>query len=894
VALTPGTRFGAYEIAEPIGAGGMGEVYRAHDKTLERDVAIKVLPESFASDANRVARFEQEAKTLASLNHPRIAQIFGLEKSGATTALVMELVEGPTLAERIAQGPIPADEALNIAMQIADALEAAHGQAIVHRDLKPANVKLKPDGTVKVLDFGIAKAFDTRLTSGPQAPALTTPAMTQAGIVLGTAAYMAPEQARGKAVDARADIWAFGCVLYEMLTGQPAFGGEDVLVTLARVLDRDTDMSSLPGIVTPAVRHTIKLCLEKDPRKRLHAIGDVRLALEGRLESELPRAATAVGRQPLSRRALPVTAGAVVVGLSVGVTAWVVLQPEPQLVRRFEYVIPSDQSFRNTGRSVLAVSPDGRHFAYNTTRGLYLRPMDQLDARLIPGTEENLRGPFFSADGQSIGYFDGAASPIRRISITGGAPVVIGDGQSNPAGGIWEGDGTILFGDQEGIFRVSASGGVPELVIRGEGASRLYLGSVLPDGDSVLVTERGTAGSNWDAAEIVVYALSTGARTVLVNGGADGRYLPTGHIVYALGSTLFGVAFAAETLTLSGGPVPLVQGVMRSGNQTGAANFGVSRDGMLVYVAGESAALKNTLVWVDRDGREEPINVPPRSYIYAQLSPDGTRVALDSRDEDNDIWIFDLERETLQRLTFDPGLNRSPIWSPDGRRVAFTREIEAAEEAYWQAADGSGSAERLTGGQSTVDDLPFPSDFTPDGSALLFSVGTNDFGMVRTDAAETEAPLIASATQEYNPTLSPDGRWLAYQSNESGRHEIYVRPFPEVDTGRWQISTNGGTRPDWSRDGRELFYFREDEGNGSELVAVAVDSGETFRAGAPVRLFSGDYVAAQTLRGIYDVSEDGRRFLLIKRAEGERDEAAQTIVIVENWLEELKRLVPTE
>ena len=894
MSITSGRRFGIHEIGEPLGAGGMGEVYRARDKTLERDVAIKVLPESFASDANRVARFEQEAKTLASLNHPNIAQIYGLERAEGKTAIVMELVEGPTLADRIAQGPLPADEALNVAMQILAALEAAHERQIIHRDLKPANIKLRPDGTVKVLDFGIAKALDMRLTSGPQSPIMTTP-VTQSGVILGTAAYMAPEQARGKGVDQRADIWAFGCVLYEMLTGQPAFGGEDVTITLARVLERDTNMSSLPGLITPAVRHTLKLCLEKDPKKRLHAVGDVRLALEGRFESGLPGSAAASIAAPLWRRALPVAATAIVAGLVVGVVVWPGSQSEPRPVRRFAYVLPFDHTFRNVGRPVLAVSPDGRYFAYNTARGIFLRSMDELDARLIPGTEEALRGPLFSADSRSIGYFT-QTSEIKRISVSGGAPVAIADHRGNGSiGAVWASDDTILFGDADGIYRVPATGGVPELVVPSEGPSRMYVGALLPDGDSVLVTERRSAGADWDAAEILTYSLSTGARTVLTTGGSA-QYLPTGHLVYALGDTLFGVAFDAETLTLSGGPVPLVQGVMRSGNFTGAANFGVSNDGTLVYVRGDLATFRNTLVWVDRDGREEPIDVPPRNYIYAQLSPDETRVALDSRDEDEDIWVFDLGRKTLQRLTFDPGLNRTPVWSPDGTRLAFTREVESEEAAYWQAADGSGVAERLTGGvrDSTGAGVTFPSAFLPDGSGLLYSIGTQDLGMVSIGAAPAEAPIIAGAANEHNPIVSPDGRWLAYQSNESGRYEIYVRPFPAVDSGRWQISTNEGTRPEWSADGKELFYFREDSSAGAEIVAVPVELGETFRAGAPETLFSGPYLAGQALRGIYDVTNDSQRFLLIKRVAGEREGAVQTIVIVENWLDELKRLVTTD
>jgi serine/threonine-protein kinase len=340
--------------------------------------------------------------------------------------------------------------------------------------------------------------------------------------------------------------------------------------------------------------------------------------------------------------------------------------------------------------------------------------------------------------------------------------------------------------------------------------------------------------------------------------------------------------------------VPLVQGVLRADNFTGAANFGVSTDGTLVYVRGGAATFRNTLVWVDREGREEPIAVPPRNYIYAQLSPDGTRVALDARDEENDIWTFDLARATLQRLTFDPGLNRSPIWSPDGRRVAFTRELENGEGAYWQAADGTGTAERLTGDQNAVGVVTFPSAFLPDGSALLYSIGTNDIGMAPIGTASAEIAVIAGAGQQSNPVVSPDGRWLAYQSNESDRFEVYVRSFPDVNAGRWQISTNGGSRPEWSADGKELFYFREDTGNGAEIVAVNVESGDTFRPGTQQTLFSGRYLAGQALRGIYDVTEDGRRFLMIKRVEGERDSPERAIVIVENWLEELERLVPTE
>ena len=905
MALGVGTRLSTYEITGTLGAGGMGEVYRAKDTALEREVAIKVLPESFATDANRVARFEQEAKTLASLNHPNIAHIYGLERSEATTALVMELVEGPTLADRIAQGPLPPDEALHVAMQIVDALEAAHARGIVHRDLKPANIKLTPDGTVKVLDFGIAKALDVRPTSGPQAPALTTPAMTQAGIVLGTAAYMAPEQARGKAVDQRADIWAFGCVLYEMLTGQPAFGGEDVTITLARVLERDTNLGSLPHALSPAVKHTIKLCLAKDPGQRLHAMGDVRLALEGRLESELPRAA-AQAHSPRSfwRRALPTTAAVIATGLVVGAAVWLATRPAPRPVNRFDYLVPTDQTFRGGGRPVFALSPDGRNFVYNTSRGLFVRSLDQLDARVISGTEETMNGPFFSADGQSVGYAAlqgsqpgssaGVAVVLKRVFLKGAASVVICSIKDNLNGATWEPDGTILFGQSDGIYRVSANGGVPERVIPTESQGEILYGpSLLPASDSVLVS-RKVKTPDWDMAEIDAYSLSSGKRTVLVQRGTDARYLPTGHLVYVLGNTLFGVAFDAKTLTVSGSPVPLVQSVGRaSGNATGAANLGVSDDGTLAYLTATSDARKSTVVWVDRDGREQPLGVPPRNYQYAQLSPDGTRVALDSRDEDNDIWIFDLAHGAMQRFTFDLGLNRSPVWSPDGSHLAFTRQLEGGEGAYWQAANGSGVPQALTKTSPPLAQVPYPSDFSPDGSKLLYSEAIFGVGMVSTDGTLDDTSLIATSANEFNPAVSPDGRWLAYQSNESGRHEIYVRPFPAVDTGRWQVSTNGGTRPLWRRDGRELFFFTQDTDNDSTVMAAAIEPGESFRFDAPRPLIHGDYLAPNDLRGIYDVSADGQRFLMIKRAGGDAATQAAQIVIVQNWFEELKRLVPT-
>ena len=888
MALSPGTRFGPYEVADEIGAGGMGVVYRATDTTLDRDVAIKVLPESMASDAERIARFDREAKTLASLNHPNIAQIYGLERSDGTTALVMELVEGPTLADRIEKGALPADEALGIAMQIAEALEAAHGQAIIHRDLKPANVKLRPDGTVKVLDFGIAKALEPEnLTSGPQSPMMTTPA-TMAGVILGTAAYMSPEQARGKSVDQRTDIWAFGCVLYEMLTGQLAFGGEDVPTTLARVIANDTDLESLSGTISPAVHQAIDLCLQKDPRKRLHAIGDVRLALEGAFDSVSPQEAEAAAVvRPVWRRAIPMAVtgvGAILMGLVIGVL-WLAPEPEPPSVVRFDYDLPAGQQLLAPGqRHFLTLSPTGRHFLYNTTDGLYVRAMDELEARLIPGP--GVSSPIFSPDGQWVAYVP-AGGQLERIAISGGAPVVITEGVGNPFGMRWEADGTILFGQSgEGIYRVSANGGTPELIIPVAEGEVIYSPELLPDGDSVLFTVQ-IPGDD-DTAQLAVESLSTGERTVLV-GGSEAHYLPTGHLVYIIGDGLFAVAFDLDTLTVSGGAIPLVQGILRVGN--GWANYAVSNDGTLAYATGTVLTDTRSLVWVDREGNEEPIDAgPPRTYTKPRISPDGVTVALDIRDQDLDLWTLNLSRAILTRLTFDPGQDESPIWSPDGQRIAYSLSQGAGSATittlFSRAADGTGSPEQLIQGNGQM----FPASFLPDATGFLYygamTPGNgDDIGMFRFEE-EQAAPLLETAFEESYPAVSPDGRWLAYVSDESGDEEIYVRPFPDINAGRWQVSTGGGTQPLWNPNGDELFY-RADQA----MIAVGVETDPSFLVGSSEVMFEGNYTLVQGGPN-YDVSPDGERFLMIKPVEDAS--ATPQIIVVENWLTEIEPLLRTE
>jgi Tol biopolymer transport system component len=900
VGLSTGTKLGAYEVSGQLGAGGMGEVYRATDARLGRDVAIKTLPAALADDRERLARFEREARLLASLNHVHIASVYGLDEHEGSLYIAMELVEGETLEEILKAGPLPVDKALEIGRQIAQALEAAHDKGVVHRDLKPANVMVSTAGVVKVLDFGLAKAFmgDPNEASPAHSPALSV-AMTQQGLVLGTAGYMSPEQASGQATDQRADVWAFGVVMFEMLTGMPLFAGESVPHVLAAVLQTNPDWSRLPKNLHPRIRQMLERCLEKKPANRYAGITDARVDIDRALADPEGFTETALAEQSVARRpsAVWLAASALLTAGVAAVLAWS-LWPDaaPRPVNRFAIELPSAQILRNTGRHIVALSPDGRQFAYNTTRGIYLRRMGQLEAALLPETGETLTNPFFSPDSQSLAYYAFAGGNLKRISVNGGAPVIMASGLSNVFGASWSDDDTILFGQEDGIYRVPAAGNAaPDLVVpRASDTERLHGPSLLPDGDTVLFT--AAEGSEWDSAVIAAYSLSTGERRVVHRGGSDARYVPTGHLVYAFSDDLFAVPFDLETLTVMGGPVSLVQGVMRAAaNATGAANYAFSLDGTLVYVTGEAAQELSRLVWVDRsNGRETLIDAPPRNYQYLQLSPDGSRIALDSRDEESDIWIFDLARETLQRLTFDPGLNRATSWSPDGQRVAFSREIDGTEELYWQIADGSSPAEPLTAdsGQPLM-----PNDISPDGERLYYMPvnSPRDIFVVPIGEPEAAEPLLNEPTSEEGAAISPNGRWIAYQSDESGSFEIYVRPLPDVGLSKFQISTSGGTRPLWRRDGRELFYIVDDAS--LRVMAVSIDDESGFRAGTPRLAIEGDYsgfISPNQGRHVYDISLDGQQFLMLKNAgtANSNDEPRTDFVIVQNWFERLRRDAP--
>jgi Tol biopolymer transport system component/tRNA A-37 threonylcarbamoyl transferase component Bud32 len=891
--LSSGAKLGTHEIRAMIGAGGMGEVYQAHDTKLGRDVAIKVLPEQFARDPERLARFQREAKMLAALNHPNIAAIYGLEQSGGTHYLVMELVEGPTLAERIRGGAIPIDEALPLARQIADAVEYAHDKNVIHRDLKPANIKVTAEGTVKVLDFGLAKAMSAEIAEADMSNSPTlSMAATRQGIILGTAAYMSPEQAKGKSVDRRADVWAFGAVLFEMLTGRQAFGGEDITEVLASVVKSEPAFDALPSNTPSTIRILLRRCLEKNVRQRLRDVGEARILLEGVLAGGMADepAGSAVTR-PLGRPALAFGLSTLLLGAAIaGITAWT-LKPAPPMARpisRFEYDLPQSQLFRNTGRAVMALSPDGSRFVYNTTQGLYLRSMDQLDARLIPGTEGVLINPFFSPNGQWVGYFQD--NQLKKIAISGGAAVTICPA-SNPYGVTWAPDSTIFFAQPEGIRRVSANGGTPALIIPSQEGEQFDGPQLLPGGEWVMfVVEK--RGASWDDAQIVIQSLMTKERRDVWQGGSDARYLSTGHIVYALGDNLFAIPFDLATLSVKGSPVPVAEGLFRAA-VTASVNYGVSDGaGSLVYVSGAQAG--RLISWMDREGKFTPLRKTSGTYNNLAFSPDGKRLAMEIRDgTKTDIWTYELERDTLTRLTFG-GTNDYPFWTPDGQRIVYSSQDKGGPpNLWWIRADGGGAPERLSESKSPQ----FFGSWRPDGKVLAFmQVNPETSYDIMTLSVEGDEksgwkpgepkPFLNSRFTEVTPAFSPDGRWLAYASAESGFPEVYVRPFPGPG-GKWQISNGGGVRPEWSRNGRELFYSTV--GDTQVMVASYSASGDSFRADKP-QLWSPGQFAATGNSANFVLDPDGKRFAGFVDA---TSSGTTHIDIVLNWLEELKRRVPT-
>jgi serine/threonine-protein kinase len=898
MSLSPRTRLGTYEILSPIGAGGMGEVYRARDTKLGRDVALKILPDAFASDADRLARFKREAQVLASINHPNIAQIYGVEDSGATHALVLELVDGPTLADRIAEGPIPLAEALPIARQIAEALESAHELGIVHRDLKPANVKVRDDGTVKVLDFGLAKAVDPVSTITPadmaNSPTITARS-TQMGIIVGTAAYMAPEQARGRVVDRRADIWAFGAVLFEMITGRRAFEGEDVSITLANVLKEDVSWNVLPESVPPAVRHLLRRCLDKDPKRRLQAIGEARVEIEdllsGRAASTPESSPTRVPR----RRSWLFAAAALLIG--AGLTAAIVSYfdhragvSRPAGVMRFAFdPSPTQRLPLIQFDHVLAISPKGTHIVVQVAaadRPFMLRAIDQLDVIPLPGTESG-RSPFFSPDGKWIGYFGGSSGRFWKVPLGGGPPLVIGSSVGGgPRGAAWLADDTIVFATNDGRFglsRLPAGGGDPTTLTMpdtAKGEIDHWFPSALPGNRAVLFTiVSNRAGGR---AQVAVLDLQTKKYRALFAGSQPTYMAPPdgagpGYVLYGLDGSLRAVRFDLSRLEAIGDPI-LVLDKVTSVN-TGATEFTVSETGTLAFMPGTLIEGNNTLAWFDRKGTSTAIaGAPPRAYYTLRLSPDNHRIALDIRDRDSDVWMLELERQTLTRLTSGSQTDGFPVWSRDGTRLAMASEISGPYQVFVQRPDATGDAEQLTR------DLPgrVPMSFGPDGTLVLQELGNQRPGLaVLKPGAKDPAALFKQPFSFRNGEISPDGRWLAYESDESGRFDVYVRPFPDVDAGRWPISTAGGTKPAWRPDGRELFFVDSQ----SKLYAVPIGAGPGFQPGKPEALFDAPNPNSLVYGRHYDVARDGR-FVLIRQAEAST--APSSVVVVLNWYDELK------
>ena len=755
---------------------------------------------------------------------------------------------------------------------------------------------MREDGTVKVLDFGLAKALDPNPEGdSSQSPTLTA-AATQMGMVIGTAAYMSPEQARGKPVDKRADIWAFGAVFYEMLTGRRAFEGEDVASTLAFVLAKEADWRALPSTVPDTLRRLVRRCLAHDPRQRLRDIGDACAELRELLTGPVEDGHTApVAPQPVAwRRTAVVGLVMLVLGAAVaGVGVWQVTRRDDGRVQRFDVTPRGINVYvgNNTAPHV-SVSPDGRLVAFvgrGSPRQLHLRSVDRLEVRTLSGLGNPVQ-PFFSPDGEWIGFLDGTM--LKKVNVNGGPAVTLGNiGGTALLGASWAADGTITFAANlsRGLFRVSADGGDPEALTsldeqNGEVAHAYP--EVLPGGHAVLFTIFSGGGSVANA-QIAVLDLRTGQREVVVRGGSQPRYARTGHIVYGADGELWAVAFDADRLVARGDPVRVQEDVNTT--TTGGVNYAVAHeDGSLVYIPGSSVAARRQLVWVDRQGLEEPIGAEPRVYVHARISPDGTRVALDVRDQENDIWIWDFASETPTRLTFNPGLDRQPVWTRDGQKIAFSSDRDEASNLYWVSADGTGVVERLT-------ESPYPAQpnsFSPDGAQLVIWESRPDSGLdvaiVHLEGERRITPVFDTGFDERNAELSPDGRWIAYQSNDSGRYEVYVQPFPEVDGGRWQISSGGGTRPMWAPDGRELFYFAEP----GRLMVVPVEAGATFARGNPQVLFEGPY-AQPLLSRTFDITPDGQRFLMIKEGQTGDDTAPSgQIILVQNWFSELERLVP--
>jgi eukaryotic-like serine/threonine-protein kinase len=868
--LASGHKLGPYEIISPLGEGGMGEVYRARDSKLKRDVAIKVLPADVANDPERMARFQREAEVLASLNHPHIAQVYGLENPAGhlTAALVMELVEGEDLAQRIARGSIPLDEALPIARQIAEALEAAHDAGVVHRDLKPANVKVRSDGTVKVLDFGLAKALER--SEGHQADAkvsalqtITSPAMTVGGMILGTAAYMSPEQAKAKPVDKRADIWAFGCVLYEMLTGKRAFKGDDVTDIITSVMRDTPDWQALPVETPSAIRTLLRRCIEKDPRKRAPHMAIARMEIDDAMTStgELVHSPSATPKKRSTWRvALPIALTVAALGAGWAGSRYFTSAPAPATPIRFQFDGPPSVEFSQRVTAFLAVAPDGRSVAFiGQPRGrsgrIWVHSFTDGTSREFENTTDAMT-VFWSPDSRYIAYQ--TPGRLHRLDVTSGTVQPL----STAGGGnrSWATDGTILFGDGT-IKRISASGGTPESVTTvdtAKGDLRHARPSLMPDGRHFVFT-----AINAEVGKSTLHFGELGSTTtrILDEIGSGADYVNPGYLVFARDGKLMARPFDATTGQWTGEPLLIADAIRQQA--VGAAAFSASIGGVIAYDSNLFEALD--LEWVTRNGHPAGTVGQLAGGHTMALAVDDTSVAVETSGNasgNNAVWVLDAARGTRTRLTFEKGAQGHPVWSPEGRRlVYFDRPSPSMTRLLIKVANATRDAEPLLGPNDQTPTTLQATDWSRDGRYIVYEEQTRDRGydLKYVDVAGDRKPVVAISTpfSERLGQLSPDGRLIAYESTETGEPQIYVATFPDASM-RWTISNRGGAKPRWSYNGRELVFVDLD----GTLQSVAINVSGGFRAGVPAPLFPLNGIDTDGYN--YAISRDATRFLIMR------------------------------
>jgi len=892
MALTPGTRLGPHEILSLIGAGGMGEVYKARDTRLERIVAIKVLPAHLADKPELRERFEREARTIANLNHPHICVLHDIGRQDSIDFLVMEYLEGETLAMRLMKGPLPLQQVLQYAIEIADALDKAHRNGVTHRDLKPGNIIITKSGT-KLLDFGLAKLKQAAVPATmpvSQMPTLSQNPTIQ-GTLLGTLQYMAPEQVEGKNddIDGRTDIFAFGALVYEMATGKKAFAGKSQASLIGAIMNSEPPpIASVQPMTPPALDRLVRRCLAKERDERWQSAFDLwqeaKWIAEGGSQITPLATAQATGIRTLGRRPLVLILGALLVGAVIaGIAVWTLrpVPPAPPLpVTRTVITLPPGDRLVGLAQLAVALSPDGSQLAYVANRGstqqIYLRAMDAQEAKPVSGTEGAV-SPFFSPDGQWLGFF--AGGKLRKVSVNGGAALTLADGV-NSRGASWGSQGMIAYapGLNIALQQVPDAGGASKPLTRlAKGDTAHRWPEFLPGGTAVLFST-GT----FNSTSVAVQSLGTDKPRILIPGTSP-RYAPSGHLIYAQGGNLMAAAFDPQRMEMTGSAVPVLEGVLRS-LANGTTQYSISTKGSLVYIAGGAQSEQHRLVWVSRNGAEQPLAAPSRVYWHPRVSPDGHRVAVAVDDQERQVWLHDLSRGTMALLTFVGNFNSSSVWTPDGKRVAFTSNKEGPQNIFWQMSDGSGGLERLT----TSDYSQYPYSWSPDGQLLAFAevnpTTGYDIWLLRLSDRKAQ-PFLRAPFDQAVPRFSPDGRWLAYVSNESGRYEVYVQPYPGPG-GKWLISTEGGTEPVWNPNGRELFYR-----SGGKMMSVDIATQQGFAAGNPRLLFEGQYMTTAGTIPNYDVSPDGQRFMMLKP--NEQAQAATQINVVLNWFEELKRRVPT-